>query len=1037
MKFILNRIIGSQNKRELARLRPLVDKINSLEPEVSRLSSEELGWKADYFRLEITKEAERLRPEIEELEKKIEQASYPQEKDKLKRKLKILNNKIFDGILPEVFAVIRETAKRTLGMRHFDVQLMGGIVIHEGKIAEMATGEGKTLVATLPACLNAFTGKGVHVVTVNDYLAKRDSEWMGPIYRSLGLSVGVIQHDMDPGERRKAYLCDITYGTNNEFGFDYLRDNMVIRAEDIVHRDFNFAIVDEVDSILVDESRTPLIISGPTESTNTSYVEMKPVVDHISRLQEKLIGELITDFRAVFEKKEKDEEAKRLIYLIHKGSPKERELLDLVLKNTRVKVMFDKAVSLYDSKMMENDRMKLLEKLYFIFDEKTREVSFTSKGEEVMRSKFNVEFMIEDLQTKLSAIGTDEDLTEEQKLIRESEITQGYLKQQRHVDSIKQLIRAYVLFRKDVDYVVHENKVIIVDEFTGRMMPGRRFSEGIHEAIEAKENVEVQRESQTLATITLQNFFRMYGKLAGMTGTAATEADEFEKIYSLTVVEVPTNKPLRRTSFADVIYKTEKEKFDAICNEIEALYKQGRPVLVGTISIEKSEILGALLRKRGIVHYVLNAKYHEMEAHIVAQAGRFRAVTIATNMAGRGTDILLGGNPEYLAEDALKKLSIESEEERDIVRKKYLAEYRLKTDAEHEKVVKLGGLHVVVTERHEARRIDNQLKGRAGRQGDPGSSKFYLSLEDNLMRIFGSDRIKMIMERLGMEEGQEIEHPLVTRAIRTAQKRVEMQNFEIRKHLLKYDNVMNQQRELIYTRRRRALEENDLKDEVFNILEGILEDWLSSREDTEEYFSDFCKKLRLKFLLGFHTRDFLNLSGDEIIKKILELSRFNYAKKENILGEEKTRHLERMILLGVIDSNWKDYLFGMDQLREGISWRSYGQRDPLVEYQHEAFAMFTELIKTIDEEIIERLFKTFAVEERFSQGVFKRSEETFIHKEYSALEASGSPETKIPSAMPDMRPGKETTYKRKEPKVGRNDPCPCGSGLKYKKCCGK
>ncbi|MGB2705756.1 MAG: preprotein translocase subunit SecA [Candidatus Omnitrophota bacterium] len=1043
MKFILSKIIGSQNKKEIIRLKPVVDKINGFEPEISGLSPEELKEKTEKFRQEIKKETEKLRPEIEELEKKIEEAGFPQEKDKLKRRLKALNNKFFDAILPEAFAVVREAAKRNVGMRHFDVQLMGGIVIHEGKIAEMATGEGKTLVATLSAYLNALTGKGVHIITVNDYLAKRDREWMGPVYESLGLSVGVIQHDMDPEERKKAYLSDITYGTNNEFGFDYLRDNMAIHADDIVQRDFNFAIVDEVDSILIDESRTPLIISGPTESTNTAYVEMKPVVDHISRLQGKLVSELLAKFKAVSEEKEEEEESKRLLYLIHKGSPKEREFLDLVLKNTKIKTLFDKAVSLYDSKLMENERVALLEKLYFVFDEKTREVSFTSKGEDIMRQKFGVEFMIEDLETKLSSLAKDEDLTGEQKLIKENEITQGYLEQQKHVDSIKQLLKAYILFRKDVDYVVHENRVIIVDEFTGRMMPGRRFSEGIHEAIEAKENVEVQRESQTLATITLQNFFRMYGKLAGMTGTAATEADEFEKIYDLNVVVIPTNKPLKRTNFTDVIYKTEKEKFNAICDEIEALYKEGRPVLVGTISIEKSEVLSTLLKKRGVIHYILNAKYHEMEAHIVAQAGRFKTITIATNMAGRGTDILLGGNAEYLADDALRKLSIESAEERDAVRKRYLAEYKSKTEREHEKVVKLGGLHVLGTERHEARRIDNQLRGRAGRQGDPGSSKFYLSLEDNLMRIFGSDRIKMIMERLGMEEGQEIEHPLVTRAIGTAQKRVEMQNFEIRKQLLKYDDVMNQQRELIYARRRLALEEEGVKSEVSNILETITEDWLAGRGDTEEYFADFCRKLRFKFLLNFQAQDFLNLTDDEIIKKVLDLSRSNYAKKENILDEEKTKHLERMITLGVIDSNWKDYLFSMDQLREGISWRSYGQKDPLVEYQHEAFAMFTELLRTVDEEIVERLFKTFAVEERFARGIFKKDEETFIHEEYSALDgprppkAGRAPEKEIPSAMPDTRPGKDTTYRRKEPKVGRNDPCPCGSGLKYKKCCGK
>ncbi|NQU95947.1 MAG: preprotein translocase subunit SecA [Candidatus Omnitrophica bacterium] len=1043
MKFILNKIFGSQNKKELAKVEPVVEKINKLESEVSKLSDSQLRQKTDKFREHIKTEKEKLAQAIEGLESRMETAAFAQEKDKLKLQLRALKNRIFDGILPEAFAVVRETARRNVGMRHFDVQLVGGVVMHEGKIAEMATGEGKTLVATLPAYLNALTGEGVHIVTVNDYLAKRDSEWMGPIYKFLGLSVGVIQHDMSPEARQKAYACDIVYGTNNEFGFDYLRDNMIIRKEDIVQRKFNFAIVDEVDSILIDESRTPLIISGPTNTTNTAYVEMKPVVDHISRLQRRLVEELLLKLKSIVNDKEKEEETKKLLYLLHKGSPKERQFLDLVLKNTKIKVLFDKATSTYDSKMMEGDRVTLLEGLYFVFDEKTREVTFTSKGEDVMRQKFNVEFIIEDLETKLSKITGDKDLTEEQKLVKESEITAQYVAQQKRVDSIKQLLKAYILFRKDVDYVIHENKIIIVDEFTGRMMPGRRFSDGIHESIEAKEGVEVQRESQTLATVTLQNFFRMYGKLAGMTGTAATEADEFEKIYGLHVVVIPTNKPLKRTNLSDVIYKTEKEKFGAICDKITDLYEKGRPVLVGTISIEKSEILGEMLKRRNVPHFVLNAKYHEMEAHIVAQAGRFKAITIATNMAGRGTDILLGGNPEYLAEDALSNLSIESAEERASVKNKYLEEYRAKTRQEHDKVVELDGLHVIGTERHESRRVDNQLRGRAGRQGDPGSSRFYLSLEDTLMRIFGSDRIKMIMERLGMEEGQEIEHPLVTRAIRTAQKRVETQNFEIRKQLLKYDNVMNQQRELIYSRRRHAILEDSLKEDIFETLEGILEGWLVNPSENEEYLKNFCKNLRFKFLLNFHPENFSGLSKDEIIKKIIEISRLHYAKKEKILGEEKTQTLEKMITLGVIDSNWKDYLFSMDQLREGIMWRSYGQKDPLVEYQHEAFAMFGNLINTIDEDIVERLFKTFAIEEKFTQRVFKREEETFIHEEYSALERPPQPPGKdtlkspMPDAMPDTRPGRDTTHRRKTPKVGRNDPCPCGSGRKHKKCCGK
>jgi len=1044
MKFILNKIFGSQNKKELVRLQPIVEKINSFESEISKLSDDELRQKTDKFKKHIKEKRELLSNEMKVLEERIEESGFPQEKDKLRLKLKLLNNKIFEDVLPEAFATVREVAKRLLNMRHFDVQLIGGLVIHEGKIAEMATGEGKTLVATLPAYLNGLTGLGVHIVTVNDYLAKRDREWMGPIYEFLGLTVGAIQHDMYHEERKLVYSRDITYGTNNEFGFDYLRDNMIIDKEDIVQRKHNFAIVDEVDSILIDESRTPLIISGPTDSLNTSYVEMKPVVDHVSRLQKRIITELLTKLKEAMTKKD-EEELKKIIYLIYKGSPKEKEFLDLVLKNTKLKTTFDKALSYYESKLMEKEKSELLENLYFIFDEKTREVTFTSKSEDAMRQKFNVEFILEDLETKLSEIGEKETLNDEEKLLKESEITNEYLEKQKQVDSIKQLLKAYILFKKDVDYVINDNKVVIVDSFTGRMMPGRRFSEGIHEAIEAKEGVEVQKESQTLATITLQNFFRMYKKLAGMTGTAATEANEFEKIYALQVVVIPTNRPLDRTNIGDVVYKTEKEKFEAICNEIENLNKKGRPVLVGTISIEKSEILSNMLKRRGVQHHILNAKYHEMEAHIVAQAGRYRAVTIATNMAGRGTDILLGGNADYLANDAVNKLEIKSKEERNNVKEKYLKEYKAKTDEEHKNVVDIGGLHVLGTERHESRRIDNQFRGRSGRQGDPGSSMFYLSLEDDLMRIFGSDRIKMIMEHLGMEEGQDIQHPLVTRAIGTAQKRVENQNFEIRKHLLQYDNVMNQQRELIYFRRRNIITEDNLKEEVFNIFETILDDWLIHFNNTEEFLEDFCRKLRIKFLINFHFEDLSNISKEEIINKILALSKSHYEKKEKILGEEKTRNLEKMIMLGVIDSNWKDYLFSMDQLREGIMWRSYGQKDPLIEYQHEAFAMFTDLIKTVDEAIVERLFKTFAVEEKFARGIFKKENEIFIHENYSALQSG--PMTKgreeipdksgMPQVMPDTRPSREETYKRESPKVGRNDPCPCGSGRKYKKCCGK
>ncbi|MBL7157924.1 MAG: preprotein translocase subunit SecA [Candidatus Omnitrophica bacterium] len=1033
---ILNKIIGSHNTKELARLKPVVAKINSFEKAVSALSDDALGKKTDEFKKKIYEKSESLKSEIGALQSRFEESSFRQEKDKLKKKLKILRGKVFEEVLPEAFAVVREVSKRVLKMRHFDVQLAGGLVIHEGKIAEMATGEGKTLVATLPAYLNALTGKGIHIVTVNDYLARRDRNWMGPLFEFLGLSVGVIQHDMSPMARKKEYASDITYGTNNEFGFDYLRDNMVIEKADVVQRGFHFAIVDEVDSILVDESRTPLIISGPTENLNTSYVEMKPVVDHISRLQKNLIRDLLSELKAELEKDQ--EKAKHLLYIIHKGSPKERDFLELVLKDTKIKSLFDKAVTTYDSKLMEKERLELLEKLYFVFDEKTREVTFTSKGEDVMQQKFGVEFIIEDMEVRLSQISGDAGLSPEEKLVKESEVTTDYSQKTMRVDSIKQLLKAYVLFRKDVDYVINENKIVIVDEFTGRMMPGRRYSDGIHEAIEAKESLEVQRESQTLATITLQNFFRMYDKLSGMTGTAATEASEFENIYGLEVVIVPTNKPLKRTNYADVIYKTEREKFNAICDEIAKLNEAGTPVLVGTISIERSENLGELLKKRGVPHYVLNAKYHEMEAHIVAQAGRFKGVTIATNMAGRGTDILLGGNADYLAEDSLGKLEIESQTERLAVKEKYLAEYRKKTEEEHNKVVGLGGLHVIGTERHESRRVDNQLRGRSGRQGDPGSSRFYLSLEDDLMRIFGSDRIKLIMERLGMEEGQDIAHPLITRAISTAQKRVETQNFEMRKHLLKYDDVMNQQRELIYARRRNVIFEDNLKEEAFLILEEVLSEWLQQLNNEEEESEAFLKKIRFKFLINLHADEISGLAKEQIIAKVMSHAKHLYATKEQILGEEKTRALEKMIMLGIIDSNWKDYLESIDSLREGISWRSYGQRDPLVEYQREAFAMFSELIKTIDEDITERLFKTFAVEERLKSGVFKRDKETFIHEEAPGLDGILPQDAEHgPKPMAATGPGRDETYQRQDPKVGRNDPCPCGSGKKYKKCCGK
>lgn len=922
--FILNKILGSQNERALKRLWPIVERINSLESSVSALSDE------------------KLRDKTEELRQRLKSGETPED------------------ILPEAFAVVREAAKRTISMRHFDVQLLGGLVLHQGKIAEMATGEGKTLVATLAAYLNALSGEGVHIVTVNDYLAKRDRNWMGPIYEFLGLTVGVIQHDMDPHLRKLAYRCDITYGTNNEFGFDYLRDNMVTKLEDMVQRELHYAIVDEVDSILIDEARTPLIISGPAEESTEKYYTIDKIVPRLK-------GRFIL---------EKDEiEAK------YKG-------IDLTKG--------------YD----------------YIVNEKTHTVYLSEEGESKVTRLLDIE--------NLHDLDTMED---------------------RH--HIIQALRAHNLFKKDVDYVVKDGEVVIVDEFTGRLMPGRRWSDGLHQAIEAKENVRIERENQTLATITFQNYFRMYKKLAGMTGTAFTEAAEFQHIYKLDVVVIPTNRPLIRTNYPDVIYKTEREKFNAVCNEIEELYKKGRPVLVGTISIDKSERLSLLLKKRGIPHHVLNAKYHEMEAMIVAQAGRLGSDTIATNMAGRGTDILLGGNPEFMVNDWLRQKGLSKEAVSKEEYDKWLQEARQKVEEEHKKVVELGGLHIIGTERHEARRIDNQLRGRSGRQGDPGSSRFYLSLEDDLMRLFGSDRLARIYDRLGIEEGQDIQHPLVTKAIEVAQKRVEAHNFDIRKQLLEYDNVMNKQREVIYAERRRILEGADLKSHILEIIEELIEKAMEIYLNPQAHIQDWdYSGMSEWFLSKFGTRienleklfegcDRREMFFDRILEKIKQ----RYEARENEFGSEVMRGLERMIMLQIIDSKWKDHLYAMDNLREGIGLRAYGQRDPLVEYQHEGYDMFMAMIDSIKEETIEFIFKIRAErEERRVRSVFEAIPQEFIHTESSSFkEVAREAET---AAVSRTQSQTGQTYKREGKKVGRNEPCPCGKidsktgrPIKYKKCC--
>ncbi|RMG43626.1 MAG: preprotein translocase subunit SecA [Acidobacteria bacterium] len=898
---ILGKIIGTKNERELRRLQPLVAAINELEPKIRALTDEQLRAKTAEFRTRLDQGAS------------------------------------LDDLLVESFAVVREAARRTLNMRHFDVQLMGGIVLHQGKIAEMRTGEGKTLVATLPAYLNALTGKGVHVVTVNDYLARRDAEWMGQVYRFLGMSVGCIQHDLDEAARRAAYAADITYATNNEVGFDYLRDNMKFERSGMVQqKGHHYAIVDEVDSILIDEARTPLIISGPSEGDVEVYYRVDRIVPQL-KPGAVIAGEVARE---------------------------EREALEA-----------------------SGD---------YIVDEKSRNVVLTEQGVAHAERLLGVQNLYDPQNIEL-------------------------------LHAVTQALRAHTLYKRDVDYLVEDGEVVIIDEFTGRKMPGRRWSDGLHQAVEAKEGVQIRSENQTLATITFQNLFRMYEKLAGMTGTAATEAAEFAEIYKLDVVVIPTNKPMIREDHPDVIFKTEKAKFDAVADEIEQCYARRQPVLVGTTSIEKSERLSALLRKRGIPHEVLNAKQHAREADIVAQAGRLGAVTIATNMAGRGTDILLGGNPEALAKRlVLEKTGKSWDEADEAEREAALAEAREICAREHEEVVRLGGLHIIGTERHEARRIDNQLRGRAGRQGDPGSSRFYLSLEDDLMRRFAG----WLMEKaLDQADDVPIESKVVSRAIERAQKQVEAQNFSIRKRLLEYDDVQNLQRKEVYNLRREILEEENPREYVLGKAEEILADLVEQAfAEAEEGRGPRLDELetQVRHFFGFSpAKEGIDLEGapEEVQERLLERIRARYAEKEERVGPEMMRRYERFVILQIIDNQWKDHLLALDHLKEGISLRAYAQRDPLVEYKRESFDLFAAMKARIEEEIVRylMLLEPMSEEERRAQEERRRRQQEAIFRAASAAKA-GERVVK--------------TVRREGKRVGRNDPCPCGSGKKYKKCCG-
>ena len=885
---VARKIFGSKNDREVKRLRPDVEEINRLETEVAAQSDDELRRRIAEWKAQISAIEDRERRED-----------------------------AMQDILPQVFAVVREAAKRTLGQRHFDVQLIGGMVLHQGRIAEMKTGEGKTLVATLPAVLNAMSGRGVHVVTVNDYLAKRDSEWMGRVYKFLGLTVGVIVHGLTDAQRKESYAADITYGQNNEFGFDYLRDNMKFNLEDYVQREHNFAIVDEVDSILIDEARTPLIISGASEESTDTY------------------------------------------YVVDRVIP----------------------------------RLKAED--HYTIDEKMRTVSLSEDGVTRVEQLLGVENLYDPRNILL-------------------------------LHHANQALRAHTLFKRDVDYVVKEGEVIIVDEFTGRLMPGRRWSDGLHQAVEAKENVKIESENQTLATITFQNYFRMYKKLSGMTGTADTESVEFKEIYRLDVVVIPTNQEMIRIDNHDVVYKTEDEKFDAVIEEIRDCNERGQPVLVGTVSIEKSERVAEKLQKTGVKHYVLNAKNHEREAEIVAQAGRFGAVTISTNMAGRGTDIVLGGNPEFMA-----MAEAGTKEPGDPNFQAALEKFRGQCLAEREEVLNAGGLHILGTERHESRRIDNQLRGRSGRQGDPGSSRFYMSLEDDLLRIFGADRLKGLMGRIGMEDNEPIEHRWISRAIENAQKKVESHNFDIRKHLLEYDDVMNKQREVVYHRRRELLSGAALKTDVLDMCDALIEEIAGAHAsdeidpaewDWKQIDDAFFKQF--KFRPGFNAETEVDgkpiHSAEDLIEIATARVRQLYDQRETEFTDPVMRQIEKIVMLQTLDSLWKDHLLAMDHLKEGIGLRGYAQQNPLVEYQKEGFTMFESLMAVMQQDVVEKVFSVQVQRQQDVEQIQQAAPQRVVMRH--------GDQTEEPAAAP---------IKRDAEKVGRNDPCPCGSGKKYKRCHGK
>jgi preprotein translocase subunit SecA len=1050
LQSILKLFVGDKHARELKRVWPIVEEINAICEELASLTDDELRAKTDEFRSRLAE------------------------------------GETVDAILPEAYAVVKEACRRNLGrswtvtdqdfvwdMVPFDVQLFGAVILHEGKIAEMATGEGKTLVAIMPLYLNALEGKGTHLVTVNDYLARRDAEWVGEILRWLGLTVGIIQHDMDPEQRRAAYACDVTYGTNNEFGFDYLRDNMVVRLEGRVQHGHHYAIVDEVDSVLIDEARTPLIISGPTTQDSSKFGELKPMVERLVREQTRIVNQLVSEAEKILEEGGEDGqyEVGVKLFQAQRGMPKHTRLMK-ILNETGVRKLVQKVEADY---MREKRVHELDEALLFAMDEKGHDAHLSDAGRERIAPQDPDLFVVPDLSQLMHEIDVDPALSEAEKNERQLALEREYAEKSETLHSIHQLLKAYALYEKDVEYVVQDGKVIIVDQFTGRLMPGRRYSDGMHQAIEAKEGVRIEGETQTLATITIQNYYRMYDKLAGMTGTAETEENEFFQIYKMEVVVIPTNKPVRRADSDDVVYRTRREKYNAVVEEIEDQHARGRPVLVGTVSVDVSETLSRLLKRRNLPHNVLNAKHHQREAEIVARAGQNGAITIATNMAGRGTDIKLGRGlvprewpkvhedelPEGWSDERLDK--------------------RMEEDMPW-------GLHIVGTERHESRRIDRQLRGRAGRQGDPGSSRFFLSLEDDLMRLFGSDRIATVMDKMGAEEGEVITHPLVTKSIGRAQRRVEMNNFEIRKRLLEYDDVMNKQREVIYGLRLRAIEGqlDEVRQEAREMIEDAAEAKVAQYVDPESYaeawdLAGLRDDLMRTFLLPFDWLDGMTRTDDggaasaeplpatygEIVERVRADLDGAFQRRIEEWGDDGV-HVVQRVLLSVIDEKWRDHLYELDQLKTGIQYRAWGQRDPLIEYKKEAYEMFVEMMDDLHQSAAALLFRvrllppgTLTAEERRRRERLQRQQVAFqpaaagpegapalagaaagyggtaTATAGSAVAAAARPTgTRTAAESPMASASAPETYVREGEKIGRNDPCPCGSGKKYKKCHG-